>query len=230
MITPSIRLILAAGLWAALAGSAATPPLTTPQERQSYSLGVDLARNFRRQGVELNLDLLIQGLKDGFSGEKLLMSEAELRDTLTILQGEIRQRQAQFRGRGPGEINRRTGEAFLAKNRNQPGIISLPSGLEYKILKEGKGPKPTATSTVSFNYRSTRLDGTEFVCSNPGEPATFKLQEVIPGWKEALLLMPVGSKWKLFIPPNLAYGTQGVGRTVGPNETVISELELVAIK
>jgi FKBP-type peptidyl-prolyl cis-trans isomerase len=207
------------------------PALKTPDDKSSYALGVDLARNFKRQGMEVELDLVIRGLQDGYSGEKLLIPEKEFREVLVNVQTVARRKQAQFRGRTVAEVNQKRGEFFLDANKTKAGVVDLPSGLQYQVIKAGNGRRPTDADTVECYYRGTRLDGTEFICTNPGQPATIKVKEAdCPGWKEALQLMPVGSKWKCFLPSKLAYGPRGVGREIGPNETIILELELLAIK
>ncbi len=196
----------------------------------SYVVGVDMARNFKRQGIDIDIDLLVKGLKDGLSGDKLLITEADFRQSLIMIQNEQRARQ-RMAGRTPEDINKYRGIKFLTDNKTQEGVTALPSGLQYKILKNGDGKKPTEEDTVECNYRGTRLEGTQFASTNPEQPATFKVKEAsVPAWKEALPLMPIGAKWRLFIPPQLAYGVAGVGRDIGPNETVIFDLELVGIK
>ena len=204
--------------------------LKTPKEQTSYIVGVDMARNFKRQGMDVDIDLLVKGLKDGLSGEKLMIPEADFRQSLIMIQNDMRARQ-RMAGRTAVEINKSRGAAFLAENKTKEGVTTLPSGLQYKILKTGDGKKPVAGDTVECNYRGIRLDGTQFTSTNPGNPVTFKVSETaVAAWKEALALMPAGSKWQLFIPPQLAYGTTGAGRDVGPNETVIFDLELVGVK
>lgn len=223
--------VLAVSLLNLPAGDGDAASFKTQEERKSYALGVDLARNFKRQGIECDLELVIQGLRDGASGEKLRIPEVEIQHGIAQVQTAARLKQAQNRGRTPAEVNLKQGELFLAENQAKPGVITLTNGLQYKILKAGLGRLPTADDTVEFNYRATRLDGTEFLCTNPDEPAKFKVKELdIAGWREALQRMPLGSKWRLFIPPHLAYRAQGVGRSLGPNETIISDLELVAIQ
>jgi len=221
--------VLGIGMVAVQAGSEEAPVLKTEKDKVSYGLGVDLARNSKRNGVEIDPDLVLKGIKDGLSGEKLLIPEEELRHSIIEVQTEMRQRQARMRS--ASEINRQRGEAFLAENKTKEGVVALPSGLQYKILKAGEGKKPTETDTVEINYRGTLLDGTEFISSKPDLPGTFKVQEAfLPGLKEVLPLMPVGSKWRLFVPSQLAYGDRGVGRQVGPKETIIFEVELLTIK
>lgn len=209
--------------------------LTTEDERISYAVGVDLAKNLRRQGIEVEHDALLQGMWDVLSGGELQMTEEDLRAALNTFQVEVKQSRARTR---PivAEDNKRAGAAFLAENKTKEGVVSLPSGLQYKILKAGDGKKPTEADTVQVNYRGTLLNGTEFNSTyRTGQPATMKVKEGIAGMTEALQLMPVGSKWQLFIPPELAYGEQGAGterrtsRRIGPNATLIFEVELVAI-
>lgn len=205
--------------------------LKTQQDKVNYGIGVNVVRNFQQQGMEIDLDLVIQGMKDALSGGKLLMSEGDLRKTMVEFSTELRQKQVRARQTAALD-NRKEGEAFLVENKKKEGVVNLPSGLQYKILKKGDGKKPTDADLVEFHYRGTFVNGTEFGSTyDVGKPATVKVQEGggIPGWSEALKLMPVGSKWQLFIPPQLAYGDRGKGR-IGPNETLIFEVELLAIK
>jgi len=203
--------------------------LETQKDRQSYAIGVEVVRNWKRQGIDFDLDILIRGMKDALSGNKLLLTEEGLRTTLNLFSTDLRRKKAEAMLIAQQD-NKKNGDAFLAENRAKEGIVTLPSGLQYKILKEGSGKKPTETDTVECRYRGTHIDGTEFDNSErSGQPATLKVSEVIPGWREALKLMPVGSRWQLFMPPELAYGHRGSGR-VGPYETIIYEMELVGVK
>jgi UDP-GlcNAc:undecaprenyl-phosphate/decaprenyl-phosphate GlcNAc-1-phosphate transferase len=213
------------------------PVLKTEKEKMSYAIGVDLARNFQRQRIDAETDALLKGMRDVLSRSKLLMSEEELYAALNEFQTE----QKQTRGRALRAVaseNKKNGDAFLASNKTKEGVMTLPSGLQYRILKEGDGKKPTDTDTVEVNYRGILIDGTEFDNSySRKQPATLKVTGAIKGWTEALQLMPVGSKWQLFIPSELGYGTKGHsygkrigGFNIGPNETLIFEVELVAIK
>lgn len=221
--------IVGIGMATLQASHAEEQPLTTEKELLSYALGVDLARNSTRNGVEIDPDIVLRGVKDALSGEKLAVPEEAMRQRLIEVQTEVRQRQARLRT--APEINRKTGEAFLAANQKKEGVVALPSGLQYMILKAGEGKKPAEADTVEINYRGTLLDGKEFISSKPGLPGTFKVQDAfIPGLKEALPLMPAGSKWRLFLPPQLAYGDRGVGKTIGPKETVIFDVELLSVK
>ena len=207
-----------------------SPVLQTQKDKLSYSFGVEMARNFARQEVAVDVDLLVRGLKDGLSGGKILISQKELRATMNEFQMQLQRKQAQDL-RLASEANQKKGEAFLAQNKIRKDVVALPSGLQFEVLKPGAGRKPAATDRVEIIYRGTLLDGTEFD-SSEGQAASFPLKGagILPGWSEALQLMPVGSKWKIFLPPTLAYGPRGAGRGVGPNETGIFELELLSIK
>jgi len=221
--------VLGAGLLAAQASAQDAPALNTQKEKASYGIGVTMARNLKRQGIEFDQDSLLKGLKDGLSGAKLLMSDDELRTVMTAFQNEMVQKQQQA-AKIASENNKKKGDAFQAENKTKPGVITLPSGLQYKILKAGDGKKPTQDDTVECQYRGTFVDGTEFDSSyRAGKPVTFKISQVISGWQEALKLMPVGSKWQLVIPPQLAYGERGPG-AIGANSTLIFEVELLSIK
>jgi FKBP-type peptidyl-prolyl cis-trans isomerase len=222
--------VLGALLLAVPVNAAEEPALKTQKEKVSYGIGVDIARNFKLQGIDFDADILMQGFKDQSSGRKLLMSEDDMRAALTAYQGELMQKRAQLI-KAVADENKKVGDAFLAENKTKEGVVTLPSGLQYKILKEGNGRKPTDADTVECNYRGTLINGTEFDSSyRTGKPATFKVTGLIAGWTEALKLMPAGSKWQLFIPPPLAYGERGTGRDIGPNATLIFELELFSIK
>jgi FKBP-type peptidyl-prolyl cis-trans isomerase FklB len=222
--------VLGVGLLAAQVGCGEKQALKTEKDKVSYGIGVDVARNLKRQGIDIDVDLLVKGLKDVSSGQPLLMAEKDLRKTLGEYQAELRRKQAQAKRLAVVE-NKKEGDAFLAENKKKEGVVTLPSGLQYKIIKAGEGKKPTEADTVECHYRGTLINGTEFDGTyGAGEPATFRLTGVVPGWREALKLMPVGSKWQLFIPPELAYGERGAGATIGPNATLIYEVELLAIK
>lgn len=204
--------------------------LKTDKDRESYAIGIDLARNLKRQAVVAQPEALAQGIRDELSGAKLLMSEEEIHQALTVFETEMKKRRAQTLNTLAAE-NKKAGEAFLAQNKTKKGVVTLPDGLQYKIIKEGTGKKPTEADTVQVSYRGTLINGMEFDNSyTRGQPAAFKVSGVIPGWTEALKLMPVGSKWELYIPANLAYGERGMGRLIGPNSTLIFEIELLAIK
>jgi FKBP-type peptidyl-prolyl cis-trans isomerase FklB len=218
----------------AAAKPAAPAPLKTRQDRFSYALGMNygagLGAKLKQQAVEIDPDLATQGFKDGITGAKTLLTEQEAQAVLQEVGTEVQKAQREKMEKA-GAANKTEGEAFLAANKGKEGIITLPSGLQYKILTEGTGPKPTAADTVVCNYRGTLIDGKEFDSSyKRGQPATFPVNGVIKGWTEALQLMPVGSKWQLFIPPNLAYGERGAGADIGPDATLIFEVELMSIQ
>jgi len=221
---------LAVGFLAANVCAQEAPALKTQKQKLSYSLGVDVAKSFAKMSVDLDLDGFIIGLKDGFSGKKTLMTDDEMHATMTAFQSDLMKKQSQGK-QTAAEENKKAGENFLAENKKKEGVVALPSGLQYKILKAGKGKKPTAADKVECHYRGTLIDGTEFDSSySRGEPATFPVNGVIPGWTEALKLMPVGSKWQLFVPSQLAYKEHGAGADIGPNATLIFEVELLGIK
>lgn len=222
------------------ASPAATPksetpsPFTNEKDKVSYALGMNIASslgaNLKRQNVDVNTDVLLQALKDGLTGGKTLMTEEEAQNTLRQFMAELQQKQ-EAKMKEAADANKKEGDAFLAANKSKPGVVTLPSGLQYKIIKEGTGPKPAATDSVVCNYRGTLINGKEFDSSyKRGEPATFPVSGVIKGWTEALQLMPVGSKWELYIPPDLAYGARGAGADIGPNSTLIFEIELLSIQ
>jgi len=215
---------------ATAAKSAAPVTLKTQKDKVSYALGMSIGLNVHRQAVDIDPNLVARGLKDALSGAKTLMTEDEARTAITEQQAEIRKRQ-QEKMQQAGEENRKQGVEFLAANKAKEGVVTLPSGLQYKILTGGTGPKPASTDTVVCNYRGTLIDGTEFDSSyKRGEATTFPVSGVIKGWTEALQLMAVGSKWQLFIPPDLAYGERGMAPGIGPNATLIFEVELLSIQ
>jgi len=216
--------------------TSATPaqkPLTldTDKDKASYAIGLNIGRSMKKDGVEISPELLTKGIKDGIADAKPLLTDDEITKVLTSLQNEVRKHQ-QEAFQAALTKNKEEGDAFLAANKTKPDVVTLPSGLQYKILQAGDGPKPTATDTVMCNYRGTLIDGTEFDSSyKTGKPATFPVGRVIKGWTEALQLMPVGSKWELYVPSNLAYGERGTnGGPIGPNATLIFQVELLSIQ
>jgi FKBP-type peptidyl-prolyl cis-trans isomerase len=213
------------------AGKTQTPlALKTQKDKFSYALGMNLGANLHKQSVPVDPNIMARGLKDALAGGKTLLTEEEARVAITTVQNDMREKQ-QAKMQAAGGANKKEGEAFLADNKSKEGVIALPSGLQYKVLKEGNGPKPTATDSVVCNYRGTLINGTEFDSSTKhGGPATFPVNGVIKGWTEALQLMPVGSKWQLFVPSDLAYAERGAGGDIGPNATLIFEVELVSIQ
>lgn len=204
--------------------------LKTEKEKFSYALGMNMGMGMAKQSVDVDPDILAQGMKAGLAGGKTLMTPEEAQAVLTQVQTNMRKKQME-KMQAADEANKKEGDAFLAANKGKEGVVTLPSGLQYKVLKAGTGPKPTASDTVVCNYRGTLIDGKEFDSSyKRGEPATFPVTGVIKGWTEALQLMPVGSKWQLFIPSSLAYGDRGAGGDIGPGATLIFEVELMSIQ
>jgi FKBP-type peptidyl-prolyl cis-trans isomerase len=203
--------------------------LKDQKDKISYAIGVNIGNGLKQQIEQQNLNLnpsvVATALKDALSGGKMLMTEEQVRDTLMNLQKEMAGKQAEV-----GEKNKKEGEAFLAANKNKPGVKVLPDGLQYQILKQGSGPKPKSTDTVKVNYKGTFINGTEFDSSEKRGPVTFPLNRVIKGWTEALQLMPVGSKWRLYVPSDLAYGAQGADGVIGPNATLVFDVELLGIE
>ena len=204
--------------------------LTTDKDKTSYAIGLDLGNKLKGQSIDVDTSILLRGMNDGISGAKPLMSEEDMRTSLTALTTQIRAKQTAML-KDLTEKNKSEGDAFLLENKSKEGVVALPSGLQYKILKAGDGPKPTASDSVVCNYKGTLINGKEFDSSfKRGQPATFPVNGVIKGWTEALQLMPVGSKWQLFIPPDLAYGERGAGADIQPDSTLIFEVELMSIQ
>jgi len=210
--------------------AADAPELKGDKEKLSYSIGMDIGGNLKQGSVEVDPDLLAKGLKDSYGGGKTLLTEDEARQAIMTFQEALMAKQAEAK-RKLAEKNKAEGEIFLAENAKKKGVKTLPSGLQYKEIVPGTGKSPKATDTVTTHYKGTLIDGTEFDSSyKRGQPATFQVSGVIPGWTEALQLMKEGAKWQLFVPSNLAYGEQGAGREIGPNATLIFEVELISVK
>jgi len=191
---------------------------------------MNIGRGLSRQQVDVDPVVLARGLRDTLAGAKPLLTDEEAQTALTQLQTAVKTKE-EAEAQKAGEANMKEGQDFLAENKTKDGVVTLSSGLQYKILTPGTGPKPTADDTVVCNYRGTFIDGTEFDSSyKRNQPATFPVKGVIKGWTEALQLMPVGSKWQLFIPPDLAYGSRGAGGVIGPNKTLVFEVELLSIQ
>lgn len=215
---------------AAASKGAGVTTLKTTKEKFSYALGMNLGANFHKQAVDVDPNLVAQGIRAAMAGGKTLLTEAEAQAALTEVQTELRKKQME-KMQVTGEANKKEGDSFLEANKGKEGVTALPSGLQYKILTAGTGPKPSATDSVVCNYRGTLINGKEFDSSyKRGQPATFPVNGVIKGWTEALQLMPAGSKWQLFIPSSLAYGERGAGGDIGPNATLIFEVELMSIQ
>lgn len=221
--------ILGLGLLSVSAYAADKSDLKTQKDKVSYSIGLDIGRNLKDQSIEVDPKLLSQGIQDAISGKHLLTDE-EIQGVMATFRQEM-QAKAAAQAKEIGDKNLKEGNAFQAENKKKKGVVTLPSGLQYKIITAGTGKKPKATDTVTTNYKGTLVDGTEFDSSyKRGEPASFPVQGVIPGWTEALQLMPVGSKWQLVVPPSLAYGPRGAGQAIGPNATLVFEVELLSIQ
>jgi FKBP-type peptidyl-prolyl cis-trans isomerase FklB len=204
--------------------------LKDKKDKVSYAIGLDVGTAMKKQSIDINTDIFVKGLKDALSGEKKLMTDDEIRETMTAFSHEMAEKQKE-KMQKVGEKNKEEGDAFLADNKKKEGVKTLPSGLQYKVIEEGKGKTPKAGDTVTVNYRGTLIDGTEFDSSyKRGQPATFPVNGVIKGWTEALQLMKEGAKWQLFIPSDLAYGDKGAGGTIGPNAVLIFDVELISIK
>ncbi len=218
-------------LGTALAISAADQgPFKDAKDKTSYMLGMQVGKQFKQMGIEVNPDMYLNGLKDSLSGGKALLTDDELRQAMTEWQKDLMNKRQEQR-KVEAEKAKKESEAFLVENKKKPGVIVTPSGLQYKILTTGSGPKPTSNDTVIVHYRGTLPDGKEFDSSyKRGEPATFPVMGVIKGWTEALLMMNTGSKWQLFIPPNLGYGEMGHPPNIPPNATLLFDIELIAIK
>jgi FKBP-type peptidyl-prolyl cis-trans isomerase FklB len=203
-----------------------TPVLKNQKDKMSYIIGMDIGSNLKKQSIDIEPAFLARGIKDALAGGKPLLTEQEIQETMGIFQKEMMAKQQAMANK-----NKKEGEAFLNENKKKEGIKTLPSGLQYKVIKEGTGKKPKLTDTVTAHYRGTLIDGTEFDTSyKRGQPANFQVSGVIPGWTEALQLMGEGAKWQLFVPSNLAYGERGAGAVIGPNATLIFEVELISVQ
>lgn len=203
---------------------------STEQDKFSYSLGVKTAENFLNQDIKINLQQFYSGLSDVFSNKKPQLTEKEMEDAITKFQ---KQQMAKINAREKelAVENLAKSKAFFAENKNKPNVTTLPSGLQYTVLTPGKGNSPKLGDSVTVNYRGTLLNGTEFDSSyKRNESTTFPLENLIPGWQEALLLMKPGAKWKVYVPPQLAYGDKGAGQAIEPNSALIFEIELVSVK
>jgi len=205
--------------------------LETQQDKVSYAIGMNIGNNLKRDSVKINPDVFMRGIMDASADtSKHLMSDQQCQETLVAYQEELRSK-AMAGAKVAGDKNKKEGEDFMVQNGKQPGVVTLPSGLQYKVITEGKGKSPSLSSTVTTHYSGKLLDGTEFDSSyKRGQPATFRVSGVIKGWTEALLLMKEGSKWELYVPSELAYGGRGVVGVIPPNATLIFEVELLSLK
>lgn len=205
--------------------------LTNEQDKMSYSIGANVGKNLKRQAINVRSESFMKGLNEGLTGKLTLMTEQDVENSLMALQQKIVTAENQKR-LADAEENKHKSQAFLDENKKKPGVVVLTSGLQYEVLKSGpaSATPPHETDSVVTHYKGTLIDGTEFDSSYSGQPATFPVNALIPGWTEALLLMRPGDKWKLYIPSNLAYGEQGMGAKIGPNQALVFELELLSIK
>ena len=223
-------IILALSLAFTPLAPAADPDLKDQKEKVSYSIGLDIGSTLKRQLIDVNEETMNRGIQDGLSGAKPLMSDEQMKETMAAFQKDMMAKQAAAK-KEAGAKNAEEGKKFLAENKTKEGVKTTADGLQYKVEKEGTGANPKATDTVKVNYRGTTIDGKEFDSSyKRGEPATFPVNRVIKGWTEALQLMKVGSKYKLFIPAELAYGERGAGADIGPDSTLIFDVELLGIE
>jgi FKBP-type peptidyl-prolyl cis-trans isomerase FklB len=208
-----------------LFGQEKSPQLKDQKEKVSYSIGLNIGFNLGRQNVQVNPDVLAAGIKDAIAGKPQLNTD-QVKEVMATFEKDMQQKQ-----KAAGEKNASEGVKFLEENKKKEGVKATASGLQYKVLKEGTGPQPKETDTVTVNYRGTLINGTEFDSSyKRGQPATFPLNGVIKGWTEGLQLMKTGSKYQFFVPPNLAYGDRNVGPDIAPNSTLIFEVELIGVK
>jgi FKBP-type peptidyl-prolyl cis-trans isomerase len=202
---------------------AAAAALTTDKQKGSYAVGLNIGKSLKQQPLDLDLASLFKGITDAKNGNKPQLTDEQVDAALKLMRDQATAKVS--------EANMKEGQAFLAANKTKDGVVTTASGLQYKILTAGTGAKPTKDDTVVCNYKGTFIDGKEFDSSyKRGQPAEFPVGHVIPGWTEALQMMPVGSKWQLVIPSELAYGTRGAGGAIGPNETLVFEVELISIK
>lgn len=232
-IAALIVLLISVGLNAEQKAAQPQPqsaPSMTDKEKTSYSIGLNIGMNLYEQEVQVDFATLSKGIQDGLANAKPALSEAEIRAALMTLQKQVSEKQ-DARKKAMAEKNSKEADTFLTANKAKDGVVALPSGLQYKVITQGKGPKPAATDTVVTHYKGTFMDGKQFDSSyDRGEPATFTVNGVIPGWTEALQLMPVGSKWQLWIPSKLAYGENGFQNVIPPNATLVFEIELISIQ
>lgn len=227
--------ILLTAISAAQAAELSPPPAAPPIDAASaadiasYGIGLQIANNFKADGVEVNVEQLILGLKDAMQGVKPRYAESQLQAAFQAF-GRAVQAKRDQRNLAAGDKNKREGQAFLASNGKKPGVKTLASGLQYQVIKAGQGASPKAADTVRVNYEGTLLDGKVFDSSlRTGQPAKFRVDGVIPGWTEALQLMRVGDKWRVFVPSDLAYGADGAGGVIGPHSVLVFDIELLGI-
>lgn len=206
------------------------PELKSEMQKVSYSLGLEMGKNVKNQLSSINPDAFTAGFQDGFGGKRPALSDEEMQKTMASFAQKMAAERAESRKKA-GKANLKAAQTFLKQNAEKEGVVALPSGLQYKVLEAGTGPQPTEADKVKVHYRGTLPDGTVFDSSHKrGQPATIPVTGVIPGWQEALQKMKVGARWKLFVPPKLAYGENGFGGQIGPNQVLIFEVELLGIE
>jgi len=221
--------LCAAALCAGSAWCADAGPLASDKDRLSYSIGASIGKNLGRDSSDVDIAVLIEGLKASFAGQKLLLSDKQIRQIMNDYEIELR-KQATARRQKAVLDNKQKGEAYLDAFKKQPGVQASPGGVLYQVIKEGSGRKPLESDMVQVNYRGSLIDGTEFDATEAGHPASLKVSALISGWKQALSMMNVGAKWHIVIPSPLGYGERGVGADIGPNEVLVFDVELVGIQ
>ena len=228
-----IKMVVAAVMGLAMSTAiiaADAPVLSTDLDKLSYSVGIDLGKNLKKQGIEINSTVMAKGIQDGMSGGQMLMTDEQMKDTLTKFQKDLMAKHAAQFDKQATE-NKAKGDAFLSQNKAKPGVVTLASGLQYKVMTNGTGVKPGKDDEVTVEYTGKLIDGTVFDSTDKaGKPASFKVSQVIPGWTEALQLMPAGSTWEIYVPANLAYGARNTGGPIGPNETLVFNVHLISVK
>ena len=229
-----IKLVAATAMGLVMSSTMAATDVTalkTDTDKLSYSIGADLGKNFKHQGIEINSTVMAQGINDGMTkNPKSLMTDDQVKVVLTKFQKDVMAKRAVDVSKKSDE-NKASGVKFLSENKAKYGVVTLPSGLQYKVIKNGSGAKPSKEDMVTVEYTGHLINGEVFdSTSKTGKPATFKLSQVIPGWIEALQLMPSGSTWEIYVPSSLAYGDRSVGGPIGPNETLIFNIHLLSVK
>lgn len=209
--------------------SAANAALPTDMDKLSYSIGADLGKNFKKQGIDISPAAMTKGLQDGINGGALLLTEDQMKEVLNKFQKDLMMKRSADLNK-KAEDNKAIGDDFMTKNKANAGVVVLPSGLQYKVITKGTGAKPTKDDTVTVEYTGHLINGEVFDSTDKsGKPASFKVSQVIPGWTEVLQLMPAGSTWEVYVPANLAYGPRSVGGAIGPNETLIFTIKLLTV-
>ena len=227
LITATVSTLLMSTLSFAATATTTTP--TSLQDQISYTIGVDMGKNLKAQAINVNPDMLSQGIKDGMAGGATLLTQQQMDAALKKFQQDMTaKQQAQFKN--AAAQNATDGASFLAKNKTQQGVVVLPNGLQYKIITPGTGTSPTATDSVTVDYEGSLINGQVFSTTyKDGKPVSFQVSQVIPGWQQALKMMKPGAEWMLYVPADLAYGTQGISNSIGPNETLVFKIHLISV-